>query len=185
MGAFAVPWGTPPALAPRSHDSKAKQTEFVSVCAVIQLLVAMTLRLIWWKSQQYPGPMQRRVQQYSHSESVHLNYSQGILNFLSCYSFFPFFLCRFLCPDQLLKEKTPHPTSCPRGAQRAVTAYQLFDLYDFFQARVISTKGSSVEAFIKERNMYYIDPNIAALKSGSCEMDSKWIENALHWHAFA
>ena len=46
------------------------KAEFVSVCAVIQLLVAMTLRLIWWKSQQYPGPMQRRVQQYSHSPKI-------------------------------------------------------------------------------------------------------------------
>ena len=36
--------------------------------------------------------------------------------------------------DAMLTEKNPTPVACPRGAARAVTAFQLFDLYDFFQA---------------------------------------------------
>ncbi|CAK9011013.1 Uncharacterized protein SCF082_LOCUS10906 [Durusdinium trenchii] len=50
--------------------------------------------------------------------------------------------------NRILDEQHPKPKACPRGAQRAVTAFQLFDLYDFFQA------------FIKGRNMYYLDPNL-------------------------
>jgi len=50
--------------------------------------------------------------------------------------------------DTILTEKNPKPEACARGPLRALTAYQLFDLFDFFQA------------FIKGRNMYYIDPNI-------------------------
>lgn len=50
--------------------------------------------------------------------------------------------------NAMLTEKNPTPVACQRGAMRAVTAFQLFDLYDFFQA------------FIKGRNMYYIDPNL-------------------------
>jgi len=37
--------------------------------------------------------------------------------------------------DAMLTEKNPTPVACQRGAMRAVTAFQLFDLYDFFQAR--------------------------------------------------
>ena len=36
--------------------------------------------------------------------------------------------------DTILTEKNPKPEACPRGPLRAVTAYQLFDLFDFFQA---------------------------------------------------
>ena len=36
--------------------------------------------------------------------------------------------------DTILTEKNPKPEACPRGPLRALTAYQLFDLFDFFQA---------------------------------------------------
>ncbi|CAE8637329.1 unnamed protein product, partial [Polarella glacialis] len=50
--------------------------------------------------------------------------------------------------DAMLSEDNPEPQSCARGPHRAVTAYQLFSLYDFFQS------------FIKHRTMYYLEPNI-------------------------
>lgn len=44
--------------------------------------------------------------------------------------------------DRILDEQHPKPKACPRGAQRAVTAFQLFDLYDFFQAARAWPNGS-------------------------------------------
>lgn len=47
-----------------------------------------------------------------------------------------------------LHEVNPDPRPCERGAGRAVSATELFSLFDFFQA------------CIKDRTMYYVEPNI-------------------------
>jgi len=47
-----------------------------------------------------------------------------------------------------LARANPNPSACPRGPHRAITAEQLWELFDFFRGHI----GS--------RTMYYVDPNI-------------------------
>jgi len=50
--------------------------------------------------------------------------------------------------EKRLDEVNPDPQPCERGPNRAVSATELFTLFDFFQAS------------IKDRTMYYVEPNI-------------------------
>jgi len=47
-----------------------------------------------------------------------------------------------------LKKRNPHPKACKKGPDRAIAVRDVLELYEKFAA------------FIKDRNMYYIDPNI-------------------------
>ena len=47
-----------------------------------------------------------------------------------------------------LKDRNPNPVACNRGPDRALTAYQIFDLMHDFRP------------YIRDRNLYYIDSNI-------------------------
>ena len=54
-------------------------------------------------------------------------------------------LARF---QEKLHERNPCPVECSKGPDRALTAFQIFDLMNEFQQ------------FIRDRNLYYIDSNI-------------------------
>jgi len=47
-----------------------------------------------------------------------------------------------------IHSRNPHPKACPKGPGRAIAVRDVLDLHETFIA------------FIKDRNMYYIDPNI-------------------------
>ncbi|CAE7410388.1 unnamed protein product [Symbiodinium natans] len=47
-----------------------------------------------------------------------------------------------------LQRRNPNPVACKKGPDRALTAYQIFDLMQQFQQ------------YIRDRNLYYIDSNI-------------------------
>ena len=57
-----------------------------------------------------------------------------------------------------LKLNRPNPQPCKRGPDRAVTAFQLFDFYEYFCS------------FIRDRTMYYIDPNIVRPLTAACRL---------------
>jgi hypothetical protein len=48
----------------------------------------------------------------------------------------------------ILRSENPYPHRCPRGPSRAVQVHMLRELYGFFQA------------FIQDRNMYYLNENV-------------------------
>ena len=55
------------------------------------------------------------------------------------------------CPPGLapeVREQNPQPKACPKGPDRALTIYQIFQLMSEF------------EMYIRDRNLYYIDSNI-------------------------